>query len=104
MNFDERMKLIDNIVDNEFNHVSNENLEGMVNLEEYNEIAKKNQKKYELLEKALPEDLRKVLWQYSDEHETMLFYEIQHYFKKGVVAGTSNLNFLRDITGGMKCY
>lgn len=104
MNFDERMKLIDNIVDNEFNHVGNENLEGMDNLEKYNKIAKENQEKYELLRNALPEDLQKVLWNYSDEHENMLLLEIQHYFKKGVAAGVTNLNFLKDITGNLKFY
>lgn len=104
MNFEEMNFVIDNVIDNEFSHVCDENLEGMKELVEYNEIARENNKKYELLAKALPKDLQEVLWHYSNEHETMLLLEIQHYFKKGVAAGVTNLSFLKDITGNLKFY
>lgn len=104
MNYEEKNFVIDNIVANEFDHVGNENLKGMKDLERYEEIVKKNQEKYELLRSALPEDLKEILWHYSDEHETMLLLEIQHYFKKGVAAGVTNLSFLKDIAGNLKFY
>lgn len=98
------IKLINNIVDNEFIHVHDENLKGMECLEEYNKIIEDNDQRYLILIEALPKELQKVLMQFSDAHGEILAYEIQHYFKKGVAAGTSNLKFISDITDGVKIY
>ncbi len=104
MNLENTTKLINNVIENEFKHVQNENLESMDNLEEYDKIAKENNERYLLLKEALPEDLQKVLNKFYDTFTDGMCIEIKHYFKKGVAAGTSNLNFLRDITSGMKFY
>ena len=102
--YEKRIKLINKIIENEFVHVQDENLEGMDDLEEYNKIIEDNDQRYLILIEALPKELQKVLIQFSDAYGEILAYEIQHYFKKGVAAGTSNLNFLRDFTGDYKFY
>ena len=104
MTFEETKRLINNIIENEFDHIQDENLEGMDNLDKYDKIAEENNERYELLLKALPEELQKVLTQFYDGCVDRTSYEIRHYFKKGVVAGTANLNFVRDIAGGAKFY
>jgi DNA modification methylase len=104
MKYDEMNFVIDKVIENEFSHVSYDNLNGMKEFKEYEKMAKENNKKYELIAKALPEDLKKVFWEYVNEHETMLLLENQHYFKKGVAAGVTNLSFLKDITNNYKFY
>lgn len=104
MNYNETLSLLNKIINNELNHVEEENLEGMDELEEYNKIVEENGERYEALLKALPSHLHKVLNDFYDESTRRMLMENRHYFKKGVAAGTTNLNFIRDITGGMKFY
>lgn len=104
MKFNECMYITNKIIENEFTHVQKENLEGMENLDEYNKMAEENNERYLLLMKALPENLQKVLTKFYDTCYDRTLYEIRHYFKKGVATGTSNLNFIRDITGEDKFY
>lgn len=104
MKYKNRIKLINNIVDNEFIHVHDENLKGMDDLEEYKKIIEDNDQRYLTLIEALPKELQNILMQFSDAYGEILAYEIQYYFKKGVAAGTSNLNFISDITDGVEIY
>lgn len=104
MKYKNHIKLINNIVDNEFIHVHDENLKGMDDLEEYKKIIEDNDQRYLILIEALPKELQNILMQFSDAYGEILACEIQYYFKKGVAAGTSNLNFLRDLTGNYKFY
>lgn len=104
MKLEETKKLINNVIENEFNHVQDQELKGMDELEEYNKLVNKNNDRYELLLKSLPDELQKVLNDYYDICTDRMQMEARHYFKKGVDAGASNLNFIRDITGGMKFY
>lgn len=104
MKLNEIENITNKIINNEFNHVEEENLEGMDELEEYNKIVEENRERYEILLNALPSHLHKVLNDFYDNCSNRTLIETRHYFKKGVAAGTSNLNFIRDITGGMKFY
>lgn len=92
------------IIENEFFHAQDEYLKGMEDLKKYKKISEDNDERYSILMKALPKDIQDVLMQFSDAYGENLTYKIQHYFKKGVAVGTSNLNFLIDLTGGMKFY
>lgn len=98
------MKLIDNIVENEFDHIEEENLKSMDELETYKEIAKEvndiNQKLVELL----PKEYKDLVDEWDTKTWELVCMQIRYYFKKGVAAGTSNLNFIRDITDGYKYF
>lgn len=104
MNYEERKKLINNIVDNEFDHVQNENLEGMDELEKYNNIAENVDIIQTKLFELLPNEHKYLLDELDTKVWEMVSIQVRHYFKKGVAAGTSNLNFLRDITNGVNFY
>lgn len=103
MNFKE-FKLIDNIVANEFNHVQNEAFEHMDELNEYKKIAYEIEKMQHKLLELLPKEYHDLVDDLDSKVWEMASIEIRHYFKKGVVAGTSNLNFIRDITKGIQFY
>lgn len=104
MNYEKINELINNIVSNEFYHVQEENLHGMDNLEEYEKISEESEKIYRKLSEVLPQEYKYLVDELETKECDKLCFEIKHYFKKGVAAGTSNLNFLRDITSGMIFY
>lgn len=104
MSYDKTKKLIDNIVKNEFIHVQDQNLEGMDELERYEKNSEEISKLQNALLKALPKEYQYLVDELDSKMWENVSIEIRHYHKKGVAAGTSNLNFLRDITGGNTFY
>ncbi|NFA42715.1 hypothetical protein EXM65_09050 [Clostridium botulinum] len=96
MNYEQTKELISNIIDNEFNHVQDENLEGMDNLEEYKKIAEKVNAIQTKLFEVLPNEYKDLVDRLDVEMWEKFYIEIRHYFKKGVIAGTTNLEFLKD--------
>lgn len=104
MDYEKGKKLINSIVENEFAHIQDENLNGMDNLKEYNKIAKEANEIYIKLAELLPKEYKYLVDELETKEVDRLCIEIKHYFKKGVAAGTSNLNFLRDLTGGIIFY
>lgn len=104
MKYNDYMKLINNIVENEFYHIQQS--------EEY-EYSLKDP---ELSKRRTDADnLLHELFEITPEHEDLIDkYEVEsaafwttlcmYYFKKGVAAGTANLNFIRDITEGFKYF
>jgi hypothetical protein len=104
LRYDEYMKLIDNIVENEFNHIQ-ETEEREDSLKDP-EINTKSKDAEALLLKLLgiaPEH-RNLIDQSDGASTTYWTALCRYYFKKGVAAGTANLNFIRDITEGYKFY
>lgn len=104
MNYEENKKLINNIVKNEFGHIQNENLHGMNDLKEYEKLSKEADKIQQKIFELLPIEYRHLIDELESKENEKRYIEIRHYFKKGVAAGTSNLNFLRDLTGGIIFY
>lgn len=102
--FDDYMKLIDNIIENEFIHVQDEALKGMDELDEYNKIRKEANSIQLKLCELLPSEYHQLVEDWDAKIWEGFCIEMRHYFKKGVVAGTSNLSFIRDITEGYKFY
>ena len=104
MNYEESKKLINNIVANEFDHSQMEDLHGMDNFKELEKLSKEIDEIQKQLFKLLPTEYRHLVDELETKECDKLCLEIRHYFKKGVAAGTSNLNFLRDITNGVNFY
>lgn len=104
MKLEETKKLIDNIINNEFNHVQNENLKGMDDLKRYKKIEEETDEIQRKLYELLPSEHHHLVDEWESKETERDCIEIRHYFKKGVDCGTSNLNFLIDLTYGMKFY
>lgn len=100
MKYNDYIKLINDIVENEFNHIEEGNLKGMDELDKYKEISKEVDNIQKKLFEVLPDEYKDLVDDWDTKIWEMLCMQIRYYFKKGVAAGTSNLNFIRDITNG----
>ena len=67
-------------------------------------ISEESEKIYKKLSEVLPQEYKYLVNELETKECDKLCFETRHYFKKGVAAGTSNLNFLRDLTGGTIFY
>jgi hypothetical protein len=96
MNLEDTKKLVNGVIENEFNHIQE--------FQEDEDICSDMQ--IETLSKKA-DDLLKKLMEIAPEHKDLLddfdsaaagywAYVCRYYFKKGVVAGTTNLKFLED--------
>lgn len=97
MKYEEANKFINSVIENEFQHVqSYEEKDFSDKNKEQNELETKANEILEKLLKSVPEEYRKLI----DEYSSAACYErvnlCMFYFKKGVIAGTTNLNFLKD--------
>lgn len=96
MKLQDSKRLINSVIGNEFRHIqetqSHEELKANVQIELESIVANSILKK--LLEIA-PEH-KDLLNKLDNEVSTYWADVCEYYFKKGVIAGTTNLNFLRD--------
>lgn len=96
MELNKTKKLINNVIENEFDHIQ-ETQERKDSLEN-TEIDTKSKNASDLLEKLLevaPEH-RELLDEFDSESAAYWQGLCMYYFKKGVIAGTTNLKFLED--------
>ncbi|HBL05808.1 MAG TPA: hypothetical protein DDZ33_02480 [Clostridium sp.] len=90
-------KLIENIIENEFQHIQ-ENCERkfLDKDKEQMELTEESEKLLKQLHENIPEEYQKLL----DDYSSAVLYEwvnmCRFYFKEGVKAGTTNLEFLKD--------
>ena len=97
MKYEDLRKLINNVIENEFQHIQNYEEKDFSDTDkEQKELEDKTTEVFEKLLKSIPEEYRKLI----DEYSSAACYEwvnlCRFYFKKGVIAGTTNLNFLKD--------
>ncbi|NFN17443.1 hypothetical protein FDB52_00755 [Clostridium botulinum] len=96
MKLEETKKLINNIIENEFHHISE--FKEFEDLKENKEIVNINNEKKKII--------RKLLEVASEHSDLILDYEsaecdyrcmvARYYFKMGVIAGATKLSFLKD--------
>jgi len=97
MKYEEMRKLIENIIENEFQHIQ-ENCERkfLDTDKEQIELSETSDNLLKQLHENIPEEYQKLL----DDYSSAVLYEwvnmCRFYFGKGVVAGTTNLEFLKD--------
>ncbi len=97
MKYEEMRKLIENIIENEFQHIQ-ENCERkfLDKDKEQMELTEESEKLLKQLHENIPEEYQKLL----DDYSSAVLYEwvnmCRFYFKEGVKAGTTNLEFLKD--------
>lgn len=102
MKYEEKMRLINNIIDNEFQHLQmKEEIEFVENDEEQKELAVATRKAFEVIRNM---DEENKYWKVIDDIDCAQSNEwinlCRFYFKQGVAAGLTNLNFLNDINAG----
>ncbi|NFH90376.1 hypothetical protein FDA33_09245 [Clostridium botulinum] len=104
MNIEKLELLMDKVIENEFKHIQEHHERDDIN--KNIEVVKEEKKADELFEKLLqvaPE--QKSLMNDYDEVITNYWIDIaRYYFKKGVIAGTSNLSFVNTTIDGMSIY
>lgn len=88
--------IVDGVISNEFNNIQDENLEDMKDLKKYNELGATSNKLYRDLEKCLPEEHHYLLGKLEEVLTQQLCLEIRYYFRKGVKAGLTNLDYLKE--------
>lgn len=102
MNYEEKRKLINNIIENEFTHI--QIYRELNDLKKDKERLKESEESSKLFKKLL-EGASKEYQEMLDDYYSAVISELvsycRYYFKEGVAAGTSNLNFIRDITDGI---
>ena len=104
MDLQDTKKLINNVIENEFSHIqeTQEYEDSLIN----SELNAKNKNIEEILKKLFevaPEH-KELIDKFDSEVASYWTDVCRYYFKKGVAAGTANLNFLRDLTDGTMFY
>lgn len=103
MKYEDLRILINNVIENEFRTVEREDFQGLDEevLDEYTGYTRKIIGLQHKILDGLTEELQNDFFKLEELITRKLCIEIKYYFKRGVVAGTTNLNFLRD-TGIME--
>lgn len=97
MKYEEIKKLIENVIENEFMHVQEYDEKSFLDTDkEQMELTEESEKLLKQLHENIPEEYQKLL----DDYSSAVLYEwvnmCRFYFKEGVKAGTTNLEFLKD--------
>lgn len=96
MNLEDTKKLIKNVIENEFNHIlETQQSQDLLEEVEINKISENSSNLYKKLIEVAPEH-RKLIDNFESESSAYWSELCRYYFKKGVIAGTTNLKFLED--------
>lgn len=90
-------KVIEKILENEFHHIQEHH--EIDDLKENKEIEAEQQETERLFSKlisGLPEDKRKLLYEYDDAMTYLNTDLARYYFRKGVESGVTDLDFMKD--------
>ncbi|WP_346929193.1 hypothetical protein [Clostridium sp.] len=98
MKYEETKKLIENIIENEFNHVQDYEERKFTDTDkEQIELTEESEKLFDQLFENMPKEYQELLNAYSDAVLYDWVNMCRFYFKEGVRAGTTNLKFLSEI-------
>jgi len=96
MNLDDTKKLINSVIENEFQHI--QETQEVIDLKEDKTLTGESNQVEELFKKLLKimPDHKELLDEYYCASTTYWSDYAKYYFMKGVRAGTTNLEFLKD--------
>lgn len=98
MEYKEITKLINNVIENEFNHVQEyREREFMDTDKEQIKLNEASEKLFKQLLEGIPEEYKEQLNDYNDALLNEWTNLCIFYFKAGAAAGLTNLQFLKDI-------
>ncbi|KEZ88511.1 hypothetical protein IO99_02430 [Clostridium sulfidigenes] len=97
MKHEEIKKLIRNVIDNEFQHIQEYEERNFVDTnKEQTELAEESERLFKQLFESMPKEYQNLLEDYNSAVLHELVNMCRFYFKEGVRAGTTNLEFLKD--------
>lgn len=97
MKYEEIKKLIENIIENEFNHIQDYEERKFIDTDkEQMELTEESEKLLKQLFESVPKEYRSLLNDYSNAMLCEWVNMCRFYFKEGVRAGATNLEFLKD--------
>lgn len=98
MNLEGARKLVNGVIENEFNHIQEfKELQEVKDDPELSILRKKSDELYEELCKIAP-DFTKSINELDDASSLYWSSLCKYYFKMGVIAGATNLKFLEDVS------
>ncbi|AZV58945.1 hypothetical protein [Clostridium sp. AWRP] len=89
--------VIDGAIRNEFNYTQEGNLEGMKDINKYDQLSERCNEIQHILNEHLSKEFKGLLEEFDCKSTDLLCLEIRYYFRKGVIAGLTNLNFLKEV-------
>ncbi len=96
MNLDDTKKLINNVIENEFQHIQNtQEFNDLNEDKDLDEESRKADELFKRLLKVMPGH-EELINDYYDATTSFAVDFARYYFRKGVRAGTTNLEFLKD--------
>ena len=96
MNLDYTKKLINNVIENEFQHIQEtQELNDLKEDKALDEESSRADELFKKLLKVMPEH-KELLDEYYSAMNSFGVDFARYYFRKGVRAGTTNLEFLKD--------
>ncbi len=97
MKYEEITKLINNVIENEFNHVQECDERDFADADkEQIELTQIAEKLFKQLCEDMPEECQKSLDEYYAATTQEWINLCKFYFRAGVIAGLTNLDFLKD--------
>lgn len=100
MEYKEMRRLIENIIENEFKHIQDCRERKFIDTDkEQIELTEESEKLFKQLFENVPKEYRNLLNDYSNAMLCEWVNMCRFYFKEGVTAGISNLEFIKKIDG-----
>ncbi|MDQ0150676.1 DUF6809 family protein [Eubacterium multiforme] len=97
MKVKDQVKLFKNIIENEYRHTQDTEIEDITNeYVEYMEYSKEQDRILERLKETLSDEYFNMVSELNDINANMACLEQRHYFKEGVKAGLDSLKFLGE--------
>lgn len=94
MNVKDQVKLFKNIIENEYRHIQDNNIENKCS--EYRELIEKKLEFMDRLKEISSSECFELISELDDINTQMASLEQRLYFKEGVRTGINNLNFLSE--------
>lgn len=92
---DKKLKhIVNDIIESKFNHIQEYNFKDMQDLEEHKRLSHRCEEIYQILALHLPEEFHDLLDEFDCTRVDIGSLESRYYFKKGIVAGLTDLKYL----------
>lgn len=100
MKYEEIKKLAENIIENEFQHIQENGERNFTDTDkEQIELSGESERLFKELFDNTPKEYQKLLYDYYAAVSADWINMCRFYFKEGVKAGVSNLEFIKEIDG-----
>ncbi len=97
MKYEEVKKLVNSVIENEFDHVQEYQERKFIDTDkEQLELTETSEKLFKKLCEGMPKEYQKLLDEYYSATGSEWINLCMFYFREGVIAGLTNLEFLKD--------